>query len=134
MDTLVRVRVLPPCVVEMDERGMPWWFSQEWTSSRVSGCGATSSATCSLERCAPYLRRSGGVGEHMGDRRGIREGVLWMARVADLIKGVDQGSFSIGLKRNVKVNGITCWWVAHDLPVFRDGVPRVLRVNVVPTS
>ena len=36
---------------------MPWCTSQARTSSRVCGCGLTSSATCSLERYAPYLKR-----------------------------------------------------------------------------
>src|SRR6266702_7787597 len=68
-DTDLSMSVLPPCVTEMDEEGTPRCSSQEFTSSRVSGCGATSSATCSLVRCAPYLHQSSGTRENTRERR-----------------------------------------------------------------
>jgi hypothetical protein len=133
MDTLVSVSVLPPCVVEIDERGKPWCVSQERTRSRVSGCGATSSATYSLERWAPYPHPSSGTGEYTSELRSGEEDVLWMPGVADLVQGIDQGALPVGLESNVQVDGGACGRVAQALPVFRDGVPRVLRVHVVPT-
>ena len=76
MDTPVSVRVSPPCVMEVDEKGTAWSVSQERATSRVCGCGAMSSATCSFERCAPYLHRSSGTGEYADGRRRGGEYVL----------------------------------------------------------
>src|SRR6266702_2766053 len=69
-DTALSISVLPPCVVEMDEEGTPLCSSQEFTSTRVSGCGATSSATCSLVRCARYLDQSSSTRENTRERSG----------------------------------------------------------------
>jgi len=49
-------------VIETAEDGTSWCASQEPTRSSVSGCGATRSATCSLDRCEPYLQRSVFIG------------------------------------------------------------------------
>ena len=57
-----------------------------------------------------------------------------MAGVSDFVNGVDQGCSPVWLKRDVKVDGGACGRVAEDLPVFRDGVPRVLGVNIVSMS
>src|SRR6266571_8168096 len=83
--TPASVSQLPPCVIEMEEGGTPLYSSHELTSSSVSGCGATISATCSLERCAPYLQMSSGTREYMRARRGVGGDVLWTLWIADLV-------------------------------------------------
>ncbi len=69
-DTPLSIGVLLPCVMEMDEEGIPWCSSQEFTNSSVFGRGATSS--CSLDRYAlgyaPYLHRSNGTCEYVRER------------------------------------------------------------------
>ena len=64
--------------------------------------------------------------------RGVVVDVPLMRRLADLIKCVNQGVLTVGLERNVKVDCGAGRWVAHALPVLRDGVPRVLGVHVAP--
>jgi hypothetical protein len=39
------------------------YSSHDLTSFSVSGCGATSSAACAFDRCAPYLKRGSGERE-----------------------------------------------------------------------
>ena len=96
---------LPPCVAEIVEVCTPWCPSQVWTSSSTSGGGATSSATCSLDRCLSYLPRgSGTCGRvQIASKRG-REGVLRMLWTTDLIESVDQGDH-ITIWCTVRIDG-----------------------------
>src|SRR6266702_7444014 len=132
MDTPVSFSELPPCVTETEEEGMPWYSSQEWTSSRVSGCGATSSATCSFDRYAPYLDRCSGTREYMDEQKCGGEDVPWMPRSADLVERVNQGVLTVGLERNVEVDRGVGWRAIQILPVLRDAGPRVFRAHVAP--
>ena len=61
---------------------------------------------------------------------GVVVDVLWMRRLADLIKCVNQGILTVGLERNVKVDCGAGRRVAQALPVLRDGAPRVFDVHV----
>ncbi len=112
---------------------MPWCSSHELTSSRVSGCGATSSATCSLDRYAPYLKRRSGTREC---RREWRNGehVLWVSGIADFVERIDQGVLAVGLKRKVEVDRGAGGRVTQSLPVGRGGIPRVFHTYVIPKS
>ena len=52
-----------------------------------SWCGATSSAICSFDKWAPYLKRRSGTlaGEYRDKQMSGEDNVLLMPRVADLV-------------------------------------------------
>lgn len=89
-------------------------------SSSVSGCGPTSPTTSSLERYAPYLKRSD------------EEDVPWMLRVAEFRKGVNQSALPVGLEYNVQLDHRTGGWVAQTLPVGWNGILGVLNPHLIP--
>ena len=55
--------------------------------------------------------------------------MLW---ITDLIERVNQGVLSVRLERNVKVDGCTGWGMTVELPLRRNGAPRMLHPHVVP--
>ena len=61
-----------------------FWAAMLTASVKV-GKANGSSATCSLERCLPYLQKSRGTREYMCMERGIGEDVLWMLWIADFV-------------------------------------------------
>lgn len=80
--------------IETEEGVAPWSSSQEWTRLSVSGREATSPATCSLNRCTPYLvQRDSGTDEFMRTR--MRGRGTYFARLK-LLTLVEKMSFSWG--------------------------------------
>jgi hypothetical protein len=67
-----------------------------------------------------------------GVRGGGEEDVPWMARVADLIEGINQGALLVRLECDVEIDRGSRGWVAQTLPVDRNGMPGVLDLNVIP--
>lgn len=55
-----------------------------------------------------------------------------MPRAADLVKRVDRGILAVMLEYNVEVDHSVGGRGTKILPVFRDGVPRVLHTCVTP--
>ena len=97
----------------------------------MSAGGLTSSATCSLERYAPYLKRNG-AREYGRQQRSDEVDVPWMPRVADLGKGINQGSLPVWLECNVEVDCRPVGCVSQTLPVYWNGVPGVLDQHLIP--
>ena len=54
-----------------------------------------------------------------------------LARLADLIEGIDQGTLLVGLECNIEINCGVRGWVAQTLPVDRNGMPGVLDLHVI---
>ena len=61
----------------------------------ISGCGATSSATCSLNGAGEYRRER--TEEWQGD-------MLWEHGIADFVKRLNQSVLAVRLERNVKID------------------------------
>ena len=132
MGTSVIVSQPPPCDGEMEEDGTPWCASQECTSSSVSPCGATSSATCFLDKYSVYLKRSSGTCEYEHRRMGGEDDVLSMPRVADLVERIGQGVLAVWLECKEEIDGGVGWRWTKTFPVYRYGFPGVHHTYIAP--
>ena len=108
-----------------------WCTSQARTRSTVSGGGLTSSATCSLVRYAPYLKRTG-ERKYRREQRSSEVDVPWMPRVADLGEGVSQGSLLFGYECDVEVYHLPGVRVSQTLPVGGSVIPGMLDPHLIP--
>ena len=57
-----------------------------------------------------------------------------MFRVADLVKGVNQGTFPVGLQCDVEFDHRPGGRVADTLPVGRNRIPGVLDQHLIPVD
>ena len=98
----------------------------------MSWCGATCSATCSLDKWAPCLNRSSGVGEYKHEGESDEDDVLLVPGVANFVECVGQGVLAVGLECEVEVDCGVGGRGTKTLPVGQDGVPRVPHTYITP--
>ena len=57
-----------------------------------------------------------------------------MARVADLVKRINQGALLVRFKCDVEVDGCTDCWVAQTFPIVWNGIPGMFHTHVMPSN